>query len=95
MNMSKQAPASSGMTPKLREQAAQLCSAYAAACSFGDYSCGTQRLLRALNSTWDADALAMKALDAAIVDPSYPLTDRHAETWALAECLLRTGWVPS
>ena len=80
------------VTMRLREQAAQLCSAYAAACAFGGYACGIARVLQGLDSTWSADALAMEAFDAAVLDPSYGYTDCAAEVWALAECLLRTGW---
>lgn len=79
------------VTMRLREQAAVLCSVYAAACAFGGIG-GIGRVLRALDSTWSADALAMEALDAAVLDPSYRYTDCAAEAWALAECLLRTGW---
>ena len=82
------------VTMRLREQAAQLCSAYAAACAFDSDGSGTRQVLRDLDSTWSADALAMEALDAAALDPSYRYTDCAAEVWALAECLLRTGWEP-
>lgn len=94
--MTTNPPASRRITPKLREQAARLCSAYASVCTWpGDAF--ARDIVASIGVDPAADRMAIKALVASADE--YAAMDGDdwiaAEQWALAECLLRTGWVPS
>ena len=91
--MSKQAAASSGMTPKLRELAAQLCSAYASFVAIPNANYYAHPA-RDLGFNRAVEFLANKAIWMA----SSENVDRWippSELWAIACSMLRNGEVES
>jgi len=79
------------VTMRLREQAAQLCSAYA---SYVAMSMGNMTCLQIAESIGVPIAATELVCSAWLIPVAFGAAPKHLG-WALAECLLRTGWVPS